>query len=124
MAPGKACVFVIDDDASVRRALHRVITLAGYDVEALGSAEEYLHHAVPPRPACLVLDVRMPGMGGLELQGALRATPHDRPIVFVTSHKDDQTCAQALALGAVAVLDKPVDSADLLDAIDVALKAC
>ena len=122
MSQGKACVYVVDDDAAVRKALRRVIAIAGHQVELLENAEGYLHHVTPSRPACLVLDVRMPGMTGLELQRALKATPHDLPIVFITGHGDEPTRTQALSGGAVAVIDKPVESSELLSAIDGALR--
>jgi FixJ family two-component response regulator len=112
-----ATVFVIDDDASVRKAFHRVISLAGHAVEVFCGAEAYLRRPAPERPACLVLDIRMPGMSGLDLQRAVKGTPHDLPIVFVTGHGDAQESEQALSRGAIAVIDKPVDMAELLDAI-------
>ena len=99
-----------------------MIAVAGHQVELLESAEGYLRRATPSRPACLVLDVRMPGMGGLELQRALKATPHEVPIVFITGRRDQGTRTRAISGGAVAVLDKPVDSAELLSAIAGALK--
>jgi FixJ family two-component response regulator len=112
-----ATVVVIDDDASVRKAFHRVIGLAGHVVEVLSGAEAYLRREPPARPACLVLDIRMPGMSGLDLQRTIKGTAHDLPIVFVTGHGDAQECEQALSRGAIAVIDKPVDMAELLDAI-------
>jgi len=115
-------VYVIDDDAAVRTALRRVIATTGLRVELLDSAEAYLRRAAPSPPACLVLDVRMPGKGGLELQRALKATPHDLPIVFVSGHANERTRTQALSAGAVAVIDKPVDSSELLGAIASALR--
>ena len=95
VASGRATVFVIDDDASVRKAFRRVITLAGHAVEVLSNAEDYLGQAAPVPPACLVLDIRMPGMSGLDLQKFLKDSPQDLPIVFVTGHGDDQARAQA-----------------------------
>ena len=114
---------VIDDDPSVRKALRRLLSLAGHEVDLVESADEYLRRTPPARPACLLLDMRMPGMGGLELQRHLAATPHDLPIVFITGHGDDPARAQALGAGAVAVIDKPVDAADLMAAVDAALRA-
>jgi len=113
----RATVFVIDDDASVRKAFHRMIGLAGHAVEVFCGAEAYLRREPPARPACLVLDIRMPGMSGLDLQRAVKGTPHDLPIVFVTGHGDAQEGEQALSRGAIAVIDKPVDMTELLDAI-------
>jgi len=106
----------------VRKAFRRVIALAGHDVEVLSTAEAYLSQPAPVLPACLVLDIRMPGMSGLDLQRFLKDSPQDLPIVFVTGHGDDQARAQAVSGGAVAVIDKPVDTAELLDAIAEALR--
>jgi FixJ family two-component response regulator len=115
-----ARVFVVDDDGPVRRALGRLFRTAGYAVQLFASAEEYLAHAPAERPACLVLDMRMPGMGGLALQRVLGGTA-SLPIIFVTGHADDEACRQALAAGAIAVLQKPLDERVLLDAVKTAL---
>ena len=120
--PEKTDVFVVDDDAAVRKALRRAIAAAGHAVEVLESAEAFLRQAAPRRPSCLVLDVRMPGMNGLELQRALKGTEHDLPIVFISGHVDAQAREQALAAGAVAVIDKPVDTDELLAAVAQGLK--
>ena len=120
--PGKTDVFVIDDDASVRRALRRAISAAGHAVEVHESAEAFLRRAAPERPACLVLDVRMPGMTGPELQRSLKGTAHELPVVLITGHVDAHMRAQAVADGAVAVLDKPVDTEELLKAVGQALR--
>ena len=120
--PEKTDVFVVDDDAAVRKALRRAIAAAGHAVEVLESAEAFLRQAVPRRPACLVLDVRMPGMNGLELQRALKGTAHELPIVFISGHLDPQMREQALAAGAVTVIDKPVDTDELLLAVARGLK--
>ena len=114
-------VFIVDDDASVRKALARLIRTAGYDVEAFGGAAEYLAREAPEPPACLVLDIRMPGMTGLELQRAIEGTRMCLPIVFITGHGDDAVRTQTLAAGAVEVLYKPVDDRLLLGAIEEAL---
>jgi FixJ family two-component response regulator len=116
-------VLVIDDDAAVRRALRRLICAAGYDVEVLETAAAYLERDAPERPACLVLDIRMPGMSGLDLQQAIEGTSRDLPIVFVTGHGDEDVRNHALSNGAVDVLHKPLDQAVLLEAIDRALKS-
>jgi FixJ family two-component response regulator len=116
-----ATVFVVDDDASVRKALGRLIRSAGYAVEVFGAASEYLSRQVPDRPACLVLDIRMPGMTGVELQRAICGTKMYLPIVFITGHGDESIREQSLAAGAVDVLYKPVDDQVLLAAIDRAL---
>jgi FixJ family two-component response regulator len=115
-------VFVVDDDASVRTALLRLLRAAGYDAEALDAGLAYLQHAAPTPPACLLLDVRMPGMSGLELHQKIRGTAHALPTVFITGHADDLVRHKALAGGAVAMLDKPLDKALLLEAIEQALE--
>ena len=115
-------ILVVDDDAPVRRALGRLLRAAGYDVALFTSAEEYLAREPAELPACLVLDMRMPGMGGLELQRVVVGTPQPLPIVFVTGHADEEARAQALGAGAIAVLQKPLDETTLLDAIRTALE--
>ena len=114
-------VVIVDDDAAVRKALVRLVGAAGYQVDACASAEEYLAREPLAPPACLVLDIRMPGMTGLELQGAIEGTRLALPIVFVTGHGNDDDRRQALDSGAVDVLDKPLDEAVLLTAIARAL---
>ena len=115
-------MLVVDDDASVRRALRRLLRAAGYEVEVFDSGAAYLEREASDAPACLVLDVRMPVMGGLELQRAIDGTSRDLPIVFITGHGDDEVRNRALAAGAVEILDKPLDQAVLLEAIDRAIK--
>ena len=114
-------VFIVDDDAPVRKALERLIRAAGYIVDVFPSAEEYLARDPVDPPACLVLDMRMPGMSGLDLQRGIQGTRRFLPIVFITGHSHDGDREQALALGAVAVLDKPLDHLVLLGAIERAL---
>jgi FixJ family two-component response regulator len=120
MIPGK--VLIVDDDASVRKSLQRLVRAAGYDVETLESAAAYLDRAVQARPACLVLDIRMPGMSGLDLLRAVSGTVRDLPIVFISGHGDEGVRAQAIDAGAVEVLYKPLDESTLLAAIDQALR--
>jgi FixJ family two-component response regulator len=114
-------VFLIDDDPSVRKALQRLIVAAGFDVRSFSDAAAYLAAAVPESPACLVLDIRMPGMNGFELQSAGAGTGRALPIVFITGHGDEDVRAQALGSGAVDVLFKPIDEAVLIAAIEKAL---
>jgi FixJ family two-component response regulator len=114
-------VFIVDDDASVRKALGRLVRSAGYAVEVFGAATEYLARPVPQPPACLVLDIRMPGMTGVELQRTIEGTQMCLPIVFITGHGDEAIREQTLAAGAVDVLYKPVDDHVLLAAIEMAL---
>jgi FixJ family two-component response regulator len=114
-------VFVVDDDPSVRRNLTRLLASAGYTVEAFGSAKEFLVREPYAGPCCLVLDVRMPGLSGLELQEALTATGRRMSIVFVTGHVDVPMSVRAMKRGAADLLTKPVDDTDLLAAIQRAL---
>jgi FixJ family two-component response regulator len=114
-------VFLIDDDAPVRKALERLIRAAGYDVTSLADGLAYLALPAPAPPACLVLDIRMPGMTGFDLQAAVFGTMRAVPIVFITGHGDEDVRAQALATGVVDVLFKPIDETALLRAIARAL---
>jgi FixJ family two-component response regulator len=112
-----ASVFVVDDDPSVRKSLTRVIEAAGYEVEAFASARDFLEAAPVPGPCCLVLDVRMPGMTGLDLQKTLAQAVHRIPVVFVTGHGDVPMSVKAMRAGAIDVLTKPFAAKDLLAAI-------
>ena len=115
--PSAASVFVVDDDASVRKSLTRLIETAGYTVESFASAREFLERMPSREPCCLVLDVRMPGMTGLDLQKALGKAVHQIPVVFVTGHGEVSMGINAMKAGAVDFLTKPFDRKDLLDAI-------
>jgi FixJ family two-component response regulator len=114
-----ALVCVIDDDDSVRRGLTRLFRSVRMPVEAFESAEDYFEHPLHDGPVCLVLDVQMPGLGGLELQHSL--TDRAAQIVFITGHGDVPMCASAMKAGAVDFLTKPVDDEKLFDAVDRAL---
>jgi FixJ family two-component response regulator len=114
-------VFLVDDNPSVRKGLARLIGSAGYAVEAFASAREFLAHDRPSGPCCLVLDVRMPGLDGLELQKALAAGGRRMSIVFITGHADVPMSVKAMKGGAVDLLTKPVDAEDLLEAIERAV---
>jgi len=116
-----AVVFIVDDDDSVRKSLSRVVTAAGYAVEAYASAREFLARPPSTGPCCLVLDVRMPGVTGLDLQRTLASAVHRIPVVFVTGHGDISMSVTALKGGAVDFLTKPFDKTALLDAIARAL---
>jgi FixJ family two-component response regulator len=107
-------VYVIDDDASFRKAVSRLLRTAGLEVEALASASEFLERPVADRPSCLVLDVRMPGPSGMDLQAALREGARDLPIVFMTGHGDVSTSVRAMKGGAVDFLEKPFRAPELL----------
>jgi len=107
-------VYVIDDDASFRKAVSRLLRSAGLAVEALASAREFLERPVVDRPSCLVLDVRMPGPSGMDLQAALQESRRDIPIVFMTGHGDVSTSVRAMKGGAVDFLEKPFRAPELL----------
>jgi FixJ family two-component response regulator len=114
-------IFIVDDDASVRKSLARVMTSAGYAVEAFASAREFLERAPLAGPGCLVLDVRMPGLSGLDLQEALAGTSRRIPIVFITGHGDISMSVKAMKSGAADFLTKPYDVEQLLAAVDRAV---
>ena len=116
-APAGPIVFVVDDDASVRKSLGRLIKAAGYDAEGFASVGEFLARRPYEGPCCLVLDVRMPGLTGLDLQEALRAAGQRLSIVFITGYRDIPVSVKAMKGGAVDFLTKPVDEAVLLGAI-------
>lgn len=110
-------VLVVDDDASVRKALRRLFRSAGYDVEMFATGVEFLAHRPPQAPACLVLDVRMPGISGLDLQQQLATSNPGLPVVVITGHGDEDVRRRALDAGAAAILYKPFDDQALLDAV-------
>ena len=114
-------VLVVDDEPSVRKSLTRLLASSGYTVEAFASAREFLAREPHPGPCCLVLDVRMPGLTGIQLQEMLAATGRRMSIVFVTGHADVPTSVKAMKAGAVDLLTKPVDAKDLLGAIQRAV---
>jgi len=120
--PADPIVFVVDDDNSVREALGSLIRSVGWRVEAFSSAQEFLRHKRPETPACLVLDVRLPGLSGLDLQHELAAQKISLPIVFITGHGDIPMSVRAMKAGAVEFLPKPFRDQDLLDAIQQALE--
>jgi len=115
-------VFVVDDDASVRDALKSLIRSVGLRVELFGSAREFLQRGRPDVPSCLVLDVRLPGIGGLDLQRQLADANVQTPIIFITAHGDIPMSVRAMKAGAVEFLTKPFRDQDLLDAIQIALE--
>jgi FixJ family two-component response regulator len=122
MAEPKAIVFVVDDDASVREGLGSLIRSARLRVETFASAQEFLARPRADVPSCLVLDVRLPGLSGLDLQKRLAEVNIEIPIVFITGHGDVPTSVQAMKAGAVEFLTKPFVDQDLLDAIQQAIK--
>ena len=121
MIKGEVIVAVIDDDPSVRRALSRLLRSVGYRVETYASSRGFLEGGDHLRPACLVLDVRMPGQNGLDLQEVLTTAGHDIPIVFMTGHGDIPLGVRAMRAGAVEFLAKPLDEGTFLTAVQQAL---
>jgi FixJ family two-component response regulator len=116
-ASASPLVCVVDDDASVRRSLGRLVRAAGYDVETFASAQAFLARPLPDAPCCVVLDVRMPGLTGPELQEVIAAAGHRLSIVFITGYGDVRVSVQAMKKGAIDFLIKPVDDVELLGAI-------
>jgi FixJ family two-component response regulator len=115
------CIVVVDDDASVRDAASNLFRSMGFGVTAFASAEEFLRSDVIERTSCLVLDVQMPGMGGLNLQSRLTETGRHIPIVFVTGYPDEALRDRALKSGAICFLTKPFSEDDLLGGLRSAL---
>jgi FixJ family two-component response regulator len=117
-------ISVVDDDQSVRESLARLIRSVGFGVQVFGSAEEFLSASHGRQADCLILDIRMPGMSGLELQHELAAAESDLPVIFITAHgSDEDVRARALAAGAVDYLLKPLREEEVLKAIDTALSS-
>jgi|SRR5215510_14579363 FixJ family two-component response regulator len=114
-------ISVVDDDASVRESLQCLIRSFGFAVEAFASAEEFLKSDHLPNTRCLILDVRMPGMNGLELQRRLAASHREIPVIFITAHGEETARSQALKNGALDYLLKPFREEALLQAIHAAL---
>jgi FixJ family two-component response regulator len=114
-------VFVVDDDAAVRDAVQRLIASVGLRVQTFGSTSEFLSSKRPEAPACLVLDVRLPGASGLELQRDLIQAKVQIPIIFITGHADVPMTVRAMKAGAVEFLTKPFRGQELLDAIQEAI---
>ena len=115
-------VFIIDDDASMRRALTNLFQSVGLEVEAFGSAPEMLQSKVPDVASCLVLDIRLPGLSGLDLQTELAGANIHIPIIFITGHGDIPMTVRAMKSGAVDFLTKPFRDQDLLDAVVKAIE--
>jgi FixJ family two-component response regulator len=121
MMDADALVFVVDDDAPLRESLTNLLRSVGLRVEAFTSAQEFLRHTRPDVPGCLVLDVRLPGLSGLELQQHLAEVDMAMPIIFITGYGDIPMTVQAMKAGAVEFLTKPFRDQELLDAIHQAL---
>ena len=119
---GSPVVFVVDDDPSVRSSLKFLLSTVGLHVESFDSADTFLRNNPPEGPSCLVLDVRLPGLSGLDFQRELAARKISIPIVFLTGHGDIPMSVRAMKAGAVEFLTKPVRDQDLLDAVRIALE--
>ena len=115
-------VFVVDDDASIRNALSRLFQSLGMQVKIFASANEFLKSTRPEAPSCLVLDVRLPGLSGLDFQSELAKANIDIPIVFMTGHGDIPMTVRAMKAGAVEFLPKPFRDQDMLDAVQLGLE--
>src|ERR1700730_17901112 len=121
MTETDAMVFVIDDDAPMRESLKNLIRSVGLRAELFASAQEFLRTKHPDLPSCLVLDVRLPGLSGLDLQRRTTEAGLEIPIIFITGHDDIPMSVRAMKAGAVEFLTKPFRDQDLLDAIQQAL---
>ena len=115
-------VFVVDDDPSVRSSIKFLLSTVGLQVESFDSADTLLHKKLPDVPSCLVLDVRLPGLSGIDIQRTLAARNIQIPIIFLTGHGDIPMSVRAMKAGAVEFLTKPFRDQDLLDAVRIALE--
>jgi two-component system response regulator FixJ len=118
----KPLIAVVDDDQSVREALDNLISSVGFEVKLFASAEDFLDSDTPSQTDCAILDVRLPGISGPELQQRLAAGGQSIPIIIITAQGDDKTQDEAVAAGAIAFLKKPVREEVLLAALESALK--
>jgi FixJ family two-component response regulator len=115
-------VLIIDDDSRMRAAMQRLLKTVGLHSESFATPKDFLHQKLPDGPSCLVLDVRLPGMSGLDLQSKLNEAGIEIPIIFITGHGDIPMTVKAMKSGAVEFLTKPFRDQDLIDAIQQALK--
>jgi len=122
MTDAEPAVFIVDDDESVRKSLSRLLISAGHKIESFSSAIDFLKRAPYDGPACLLLDIRMPGLSGLELQEALVKSNRTLSIVFITGHGSVPLSVQAMKAGAVDFIEKPFEEQTLLDAVNLAIK--
>jgi two-component system response regulator FixJ len=120
--PARRFVCIVEDDAAVRESLTLLLRLRGYEPITFESAEQFLAGSALDRPACVLLDVRLPGISGLELQQRLKGERPALPVIVMTAHGDAATARAALRDGAIDFLEKPVDEADLLEAVEAALQ--
>ncbi len=119
----QAMIAIVDDDDVVREAMKSLMRSLGYNVSTFGSAEEFLNSEQISRTPCLITDLHMPGLSGLDLQDRLIATGHRFPIIFITGYPDENVRAHAMKAGAIGFLSKPFNNDDLLGYIERALKA-
>jgi FixJ family two-component response regulator len=115
-------VFVVDDDASMRKALSNLIESVGLQVKVFAAAPDFLAVNLPDAPCCLILDIRLPGLSGLDFQAKLAGAKIAIPIIFITAHGDIPMSVRAMKAGAIEFLSKPFRDQDLLDAVQVALE--
>ena len=121
MMTATAKVFVIDDDQSIRKSLRRLLDASNYETEVFESASEFLSRSTHPGPSCVVVDVRMPELNGIDFQKALLKGGREEQLVFITGHGDIPMCAQAMKAGAVDFLPKPFKPRQLLESVERAL---
>jgi len=121
-SPAPATVFVIDDDGDVRASIQRLLKTVGLRGEGFASAQEFLRQNMPEGPSCLILDIRLPGMSGLEVQRKLIEAGLSIPIIFISAHADVDMAVRAMKLGAVEFLTKPFRPQELVDAVQQALQ--
>ena len=122
MNPAEPTVYVVDDDVSVRSALERLLKSVGVTVKTFSSAQEFLDQATPEESGCLIVDLRMPGMSGLDLQDQLSARQLSLPVIFLTGYGTVPASVQAMKAGAVDFLEKPVEDQTLINAVHKALE--
>jgi FixJ family two-component response regulator len=121
MISSNSLVFLIDDDASVRKGVSRLLRSAGFKNEAFASASDFLERDQHPGPACVIVDVRMPGINGMDLQHLLLQRRREEQLVFITGHGNIPMCAQAMKAGAVDFIPKPFRASELLECVERAL---
>jgi len=121
MNPGQPTIYVVDDDASFLTAVTRLLRAGGYALKTFASADEFMNNPPPDSPGCIIVDLHMPGMNGLELQGSLAKTGALLPVIFLTGHGDIPTSVDAMRKGAEDFLTKPVKRGKLFDAVRRAL---
>ena len=115
-------IFIVDDDPSICSSLTRLISSIGFQAKSFTSAQEFLQHERPQGPCCLVLDIRLPGLGGLDLQDYLNSLPYNIPIIFITGYGSVPMSVRAIKHGAVDFLEKPFEDQALLDAVQNAIE--